>query len=107
MPQREGLPRREFAKHCLGGLGIAALAAPAAAADETDDAAAKPPAELLILSALLQQYPSEHYTEEIVAGLYRDVAGDLARGKQLRAFPLQNSHEPACTFRVFRAAGAS
>ena len=46
---------------------------------------------------------SEHYTDEIIAGIYRDVAADLARGKQLRAFPLKNSDEPACTFGVFLA----
>lgn len=100
--------RREFARQCLGTLGAAsALVATTAAQDKTEKdetpAEKTPPVELLLLSALVQNYPSEHYTEEAIAGIYRDIAGDVARGKQLRAFPLENGDGPATVFRVFRA----
>lgn len=108
------LHRREFARQCLGGIGAASLIGGNATAEDkpkaedTPDEAAKktPPAELLVLSALMQMYPSEHYDEDAVRGIYRDIAGDVARGKQLREFSLRNSDEPALTFRVFRAAAA-
>lgn len=107
MPNEEGLHRREFARSCLGGLGAASLAAPGMLlAAEDGKEPAKPPAELLLLSVLLQRYPDDHYSEEIVAGIYRDIAADLARGKQLRAFALRNADEPAVTFRAVRAAAA-
>jgi hypothetical protein len=100
--------RREFARQCLGTLGAAsALAATAAAQDKSEKGEAPaektPPVELLLLSTLVQNYPSEHYTEEAIAGIYRDIAGDVARGKPLRAFPLANGDGPATVFRVFRA----
>jgi hypothetical protein len=111
------LHRREFAWQCLGGIGAASLIGgsssaddkpkPADPADPADEPEKKtPPAELLILSALMQMYPSEHYDEDAVRGIYRDIAGDVARGKQLREFSLKNSDEPAMAFRVFRAASA-
>jgi hypothetical protein len=113
MSPSDNLDRRDFARHCLTGLGAASLIAAGAPAEdqpkpEKADESAKnrPSAELLILSALMQTYPSERYDETAVQGIYRDIAGDLARGKQLRAFPLTNGDEPATVFRVFRAASA-
>ena len=108
----DNLHRREFAWQCLGGIGVASLIGGNASAqdkpkaEDTPDEVAKktPTAELLILSALMQMYPSEHYDEDAVRGIYGDIIGDLARGKQLRAFPLQNSDEPTMVFRVFRGA---
>lgn len=113
MSDAESLDRRMFARQFLGGLGAASVMAgtlggedkapppkeePKPEADERT-----PPAELLILSALIQNYPSDHYTDEIFRSIYREIVGDVARGKQLRAFPLQNSDEPACLFRVVRS----
>lgn len=104
------LPRREFARQCLGGIGAASIAGhvmagedrpPAPALPEEKPAAKDaPPVELLLLSALIENYPSEHYTDEILRGIYREIAGDQARGRQLRAFPLKNHDEPALVFRA-------
>lgn len=105
MSEASDLHRRDFTRHCLTGLGVASLGSvPAVLADDRkDEPPPKPTTELLLLSALMQQYPSEHYSEEIAAGIYRDIAGDLARGKALRAYPLQNSDEPVGAFRAYRA----
>jgi hypothetical protein len=100
------VPRREFAWQCLG-LGAASLAAaaepPPPALPDSPPSELQPPTELLILSALVRQYPSEHYTQEALRGIQGDIAGDVARGKTLRAFPLKNSDAPALTFRADRA----
>jgi hypothetical protein len=108
MTHPEELPRREFARQCLGGLSAVSFAAPLIATEDSppppalpeDPAspASRPSVELLILSALVENYADEHYTPEILRGIYREIAADQARSKQLRAFPLQNSDEPACTF---------
>lgn len=111
MSTAENLHRREFAWQCLGGLSAVSLTSVSAAQDKPatpDEAKAEPekqspPAELLVLSALIQSYPSEHYTDEIYRDIYRDIAGDMARGKQLRAFPLTNGDGPACVFRAIRS----
>ena len=108
------LPRREFARQCLGGWGTAALLAqsavgseppppPALPEDPPPPRAAPPSVELLLLSVLVERYPDEHYTPEILRGIYRDIAADQVRSAQLREFPLQNSDEPACVFRPFRS----
>lgn len=115
MPASDGLHRREFAWQMLGGLGAASLAAGNASAQDkpsppalpedpkAEPAERTPPVELLVLTALVQSYPSEQYNDDILRRIYGDIAGDVARGKQLRAFPLNNSDEPACVFHVFRA----
>lgn len=113
MSEAEGLDRRMFARQFLGGLGAASVMAGSLEGDDKappskeelkpDAEERTPPAELLILSALIQNYPSDRYTDEIFRSIYREIVGDVARGKQLRAFPLQNSDEPACVFRVVRA----
>lgn len=120
MSDADNLDRRTFARHCLGGIGAASfIGAGGAISDDQpsppalpEDATAEsdertPPAELLILSALIQYYPSGNYTDEIYRNIYREIVGDAARGKQLRVFPLKNSDEPACVFRVLRTEGRS
>lgn len=116
MADANHLDRRGFTRQCLGGIGAAALVSTSASGDDQPpppalpedpkkiSLAQTPPPEALLLFALLQQYPSDHYNEDNVQAIARDVAGDLARGRQLRAYPLQNSDEPATVFRAFRAA---
>ena len=62
-----------------------------------------PPAEVLLLSYLTRRHPSEHYDEESLPGIFRDIRGDVARGKQLSQFPLNNSDEPAFVFAAYRS----
>lgn len=63
---------------------------------------AAPPEELLLLSVLLRRYPSEQYNDNAMRGIFRDLRGDLARGRALREFPLTNSDEPHFVFRALR-----
>jgi hypothetical protein len=63
---------------------------------------APPPEELLLLNYLMQRYPSEHYDDVAIQGIYRDLRGDTARGRILSNFSLKNSDEPF-VFRVYRA----
>ena len=51
----------------------------------------------------MQRYPSEHFGEAAIQGIFRDLRGDLARGRILSEFPLENSDEPCFEFRAFRA----
>ena len=72
---------------------------------QPDEAAAPelPPAEVILLSYLTRRHPSDHYDEAAIQGIYRDIRGDIVRGKQLSEFPLKNSDEPAFVFAAFRA----
>ncbi len=74
--------------------------------DEPKPEEPAPPVESLLLTALVRNYPSEHYTDEVLRGLFGDIAGDVVRGKQLRRVALANHDEPACVFRVFRSSAA-
>jgi|GEM_PF-2979844 len=113
MGDLEPLRRRDFTRQCLSGIGAASLLAtgtstaappPPAAPEESREEPPVPPApEVLLLTTLMQQYPSENYTEEALQSIYGDIAGDLARDRQLRAFPLTHGDHPAVVFRVFRA----
>lgn len=102
------LHRREFARQCLGGLGAASLTTAAVGDDQPPSSPEDPKRELpspevLLLTLLMSQYPSEKYTEENIQSIYGDIAADLVRSKQVRAFPLANGDQPAVAFRVFRA----
>lgn len=118
MPTDHRMDRRRFAGGLAAGTGAfaAAQVLPLCATDDRppatakekdqekqpDEPAAKPSPEVLLLTLLTQQYPSEHYDEAALQGIYRDLHGDLARGKLLSEFPLKNSDEPSSIFRVFR-----
>lgn len=112
MSSAESLHRREFAWQCLGSLGTVAVTAEIAAAappppelpedPKAEPAESTPPVELLLLTALVKRYPSEQYTDDVLRGIYGDIAGDVSRGKILRSVPLKNSDEPAAVFRVIR-----
>src|SRR4051812_34883712 len=103
------MDRRQFASGLATGTGAFAAAhvlpvcadedRPQATAKESDKAkqpeqpAAKPSPEVLLLTLLTQQYPSEHYDEQALQGIFRDLRGDLARGRMISEFPLKNSDE--------------
>lgn len=99
--------RRDFAQSLAlsVGLGTAAATLPVSTAIAQEPEKEKPrlPAPPdLILASLVQQYPSEHYTEEILEGIVGDIRLDLARGRELSKFGLQNSDEPAFVFSAYR-----
>jgi hypothetical protein len=104
------LHRREFARQCLGGIGAASLTAGVTAAETPPPPALPedpphklPPPEALLLTLLMAQYPSPHYTDDNLQSIYGDIAADLSRSRQLRAFPLTSGDAPAAAFRVYRA----
>ncbi|MEI8378867.1 MAG: hypothetical protein WCJ09_01975 [Planctomycetota bacterium] len=108
--------RREFAQQLTVGAGglAAALATNQALGAETppapklpEEPAAKveppaPPPEVLLLTYLVRTYPSDNYDDVAIQGIFRDLRGDLARGKLLSEFPLKNSDEPAFIFSPYR-----
>lgn len=65
------------------------------------------PPEVLLLTYLVRRYPNEHFDQQAVRGIFRDIRGDVARSQALAAFPLANSDEPAFVFRPFRAGSES
>ena len=115
--------RRQFSRQLAMGTGClaASLTAIPALGDEVppppnlpeDGASAKtpekpgrqePPPEVLLLTYLVRTYPSDHFDDEAIQGIFRDIRGDLARGEVLSEFPLKNSDEPVSAFRVYRGA---
>ena len=65
---------------------------------------AAPSQELLMLTYLTHRYPSKNFDDAALEGIVRDIRGDLARGRILSEFPLQNSDEPSFAFRAYRDA---
>lgn len=118
-PLRMG--RREFGRGvAFGACGIAGISLrnPVAAEDqptgkskelkrnETPEVAEERPVvppEFLLLTYLMRRFPNEHFDKEALAGIYRDIRGDVARSRELQDFPLQNSDEPAFIFRAYSA----
>lgn len=113
------LDRRRFVEQLAACSGTAAvLAAGSAAIADDQKPQAKPEAkpaeipeppvapsqEILLLNCLMQRYPSEHYDEASLKGIFGDIRGDLARSRVLSEFPLKNSDEPSFVFRVYRGA---
>lgn len=104
----EPLDRRAFARRVT--WGVAAVAAGSsveiaadgpvlpAAAQDAPPPGQRPPLPLLILGRLLEEYPSEQYTEAALEGLLQDIRGDLARSKALSDFPLSHEDQPAFLF---------
>ena len=76
--------------------------APAAKSNHEPAPAEAPPPEVMLLTYLVRTYPSDHFDEQAVQGIFRDIRGDLARGQLLAEFPLKNSDEPAFAFRAYR-----
>ena len=71
--------------------------------EEPAPATESPSAEVLLLAHLIRRYPSDYFNEEVVAGIFRDIRGDVARGKLLSDFPLKNGDEPAFVFGAYRS----
>lgn len=75
-------------------------------AEKKPDEAAAPPelpsAEVLLLTYLTRRHPSDHFDEAAIQGIFRDIRGDIARGKQLSVFALKNADEPAFVFAAYR-----
>lgn len=110
--------RREFARQLTAGATLAAGSWAVAAGDEpapvreappqTDKppapASEPPPAEPedLLLAALLTQYPADHLTPEMLAGIRADLRNHRRQGAQLRSVVLENSDEPATILRAWR-----
>jgi len=109
--------RRQFAQQLAMGAGltVGATAIAVVGAEppqptppapklpvEPEGEAKTPPAEVLLLSYLVRTYPSEHFEEATLAGVFRDIRGDVARGELLAQFPLTNADEPAFVFRPYR-----
>lgn len=64
---------------------------------------ALPPPEALLLTYLVRQYPNNNFDKQAIQGIYRDIQGDIARGKILSDFPLTNSDEPTFHFAAYRS----
>ena len=127
MESLDRIDRRHFAAQlALGASGLTAAMTPLAAigaaedkpaqiknenADkpaekQSDEAAAAPelpPAEVILLTYLTRRHPSDHYDEAAIQRIFRDIRGDIARGKQLSEFPLTNADEPAFVFAAYRS----
>jgi hypothetical protein len=117
MAKPDRIDRRHFATHLvLGASGLAAALAPATLPAMAEDKPAEkqpdeptpktelPPPEVLLLTYVARRHPSEHFDEASLQGIFRDIRGDIARGRQLSDFPLKNWDEPSFAFGAYRAA---
>jgi len=107
--------RRDFARHFTLGTGFALVGATAGAAGDdksqapsetkpqTEQSDAPPPEpEDYQLAALIREYPSDHLTEEMLAGIRAGLSRNRRQAAVLRAAGLANSDEPAFVFRAYR-----
>lgn len=117
MSEDSQIDRRRFAERLIAGTGCLTVgfsAVPAVGEEvppppklPTDaDPSSDPPLELLLLTYLVRNYPSEKFDDAALQGIFRDIRGDVARGKVLSEFPLKNSDEPAFVFGAYRAPDA-
>jgi hypothetical protein len=90
------LDRREFGR--LLAAGLAAGGASTTVAMAQDAPPRKTPLAVLVLARILDEFPSERYDEAALEGILADIRSDLARSRDLSAFPLQNGDEPAFVF---------
>lgn len=102
------LNRREFAS-LTGALALGF--SPDGAGEERPVSALVPenglipssPEPMLVLTWLLKHYPSSHWRDPgVLEGVLRDIQGDLARGRELSRFPLENGDGPSPGFRAMR-----
>lgn len=102
--------RRDFAKHLVLGTGASVVglaAGPARADDAPKQPAEAPPSqptewEDLQLAALLRTYPGEHLTEDMIAGIRRDLRRRRVQSGILREYALKNSDAPSFVFAAYR-----
>ena len=119
MSEQHRIDRRQFAGSLAAGSTAITATLISARANAADDPASnkpkeepksgemaakpiRPSEEALLLTCLTQRYPNDHFDEATLQGIYRDLRGDVARGKILSEFPLKNSDEPAFVFRPYR-----
>jgi hypothetical protein len=121
MNNQEPMDRRRFAGQLIAGTGLAAAAAgwsvvtgsdaevppPPKLPEDRGEAASEPPAEVYLLTYLVRSFPSEHFDDQALQAIFRDIRGDVARGRVLAEFPLKNSDEPAFAFAAYRQADAT
>jgi len=107
--------RRDFARNFTLGTGFALVGATAGAAGDdkpqaasetkpqTEQPDAPPPEpEDYQLAALIREYPSDHLTEEMLAGIRAGLGRNRRQAALLRAAGLANSDEPAFVVRAYR-----
>jgi hypothetical protein len=95
----DNIDRREFARWMACGLAGTGAAGAEKVAIAAGDPPQKPPSlPVLVLARIIEEFPSERYDEAIVENILNDVRADLARGRELSAFPLKNADEPAFIF---------
>ena len=96
------LHRRDFARHLTAGVAggtLGYMARNTVAQDTEPGETPKPPSlAALRLAAVMTECPGEHWTEETIAEVLSDIRADIARGKVLSEFPLQNGDDPATIF---------
>jgi hypothetical protein len=112
------MQRRDFTRQLvIGAGGFASIGAVSATAGPGTPPAPKlpedpmpvaaeapPPPEVLLLTYLVRRYPNDQLDEVAIQGIFRDIRGDVARGRALAEFPLRNSDEPAFVYSAYRAA---
>ena len=100
--------RREFAKRAVLAATIAvpvvASQETRADADEENTTPKRPPHEILT-ELVVQRFPHEKLTPEIIDLIRADIAGDLGRSIALEKFALKHSDEPGFVFAAWRAEG--
>ncbi|QDU41457.1 hypothetical protein Mal4_58250 [Maioricimonas rarisocia] len=110
--------RRDFARQAAlatGGL-LAASAGTARGDDETrpERAEQRPPGpggpfrppevEDFLMMALLQEFPSDHLSDEQLGGIRAGITGNRRRAERMRRYTLENGDGPATMFRALRKA---
>lgn len=90
------LDRRQFSRVLLAGVSGTAVGVSAASSAEPEQPPkAPPPPEALLLAQIVSLCPGDHWDEAMLQDVLNDLRGDLARGRQLSAYPLSNSDEMA------------
>lgn len=122
---KDRMLRREFGRHLLTAAAITSGTAGVNSTSMLLEAAEAPPVpklpedqqptppepplpspEALLLTYLVRQYPNNNIDKQAIQGIYRDIQGDVARGKILSDFLLTNSDEPAFHFAAYRSSDA-
>ncbi|MBI1345831.1 hypothetical protein GC163_06035 [bacterium] len=102
MSETVNLHRRDFARHLTAGVAggtLGMMAGNTVAQDTEQSEPPKPPSlAALRLAAVMTECPGEHWTQETIAEVLGDIRADIARGKALSEFPLQNGDDPATIF---------
>jgi len=109
--------RRDFARHAA--LATGSLVAATAGSVRGDDANTLEPAlqqplgqggpfpppqvEDFFMMAMMQEFPSEHLTDQQLGGIRAGMTYNRRRAERMRRYPLENGDGPATVFRARRA----